>query len=227
MLFRKSFSVLLSALLIFQPPVRLALANGKGNLASASIGIGFNYSKSEESAQSSVPVVTGIRGGNSVTIDAVTGDINSHGAQIIAGVDANGLPSGGAGDISLSAGDDINLESAQATNSSSSSSKSAGASIGVSAGLSLNGVGLGLSGNVNAGMGKSNSEGTTQVNTHVTGTGDVKLNSGGDTNLKGAVVSGDTVTANVGGDLNIISVPDTRHQQEPVRLVRHRLTPPP
>jgi filamentous hemagglutinin len=186
-----------------------AMANGTGNLASASLSVGFQYSKSKETAESSVPVVTGIRGGNSVTIDAVTGDINSHGAQIIAGVDANGLPSGGAGDISLSAGDDINLESAQATNSSSSSSKSAGASIGVSAGLSLNGVGLGLSGNVNAGMGKSNSEGTTQVNTHVTGTGDVKLNSGGDTNLKGAVVSGDTVTANVGGDLNIISVPDT------------------
>lgn len=113
-------------------------ANGNyGNIASASVGIGFEYSKSKESAESSIPVVTGIRGGNSVSIEANSGDINSHGAQIVAGYDENGLLSGGSGDISLKAGNDINLESAQATNSSSSSSKSAGASIGYSVGIGL------------------------------------------------------------------------------------------
>ncbi|PRD41881.1 hypothetical protein C5748_19720 [Phyllobacterium phragmitis] len=49
---------------------------------------------------------------------------------------------------------------------------------------------------------------TTQVNTHVTGTGDIKLESGRDTDLKGAIVSGEKVMANVGRDLNIVSVPE-------------------
>ncbi|WP_245581874.1 hemagglutinin repeat-containing protein [Phyllobacterium phragmitis] len=104
---------------------------------------------------------------------------------------------------------DINLHSAQATSSASSSSKAAAAGMGDSAGLTLAGPQLGLTGNVHTGMGKSNSEGTTQVNTHVIGTGDIKLESGRDTNLKGAVVSGETVTADVGCDLNIVSLPDT------------------
>lgn len=190
-----------------------AIKEGKGNIASASIGIGFEYSKSRENAESSTPVVTGIRGGQSVTIEATSGDINSHGAQIIAGYDQYGLPtisdSDKAGDITLKAGNDINLQSAQATSNSSSSSSSMGASIGVSAGLTLNGIGVGISGSAHAGTGKSNSESTTQVNSHVTGTGDLTLESGRDTNLKGAVVSGETVTADVGRDLNIISVPDT------------------
>ncbi|WP_376711360.1 hemagglutinin repeat-containing protein [Pseudochrobactrum lubricantis] len=185
------------------------MANGTGNIASASIGVGFEYSKSKENAESSVPVVTDIRGGNSVSIEAKSGDINSHGAQIIAGYDEYGLISGGAGDISLKAGNDINLESAQATNSSSSSNKSASANVGVSAGVTLSGVGVSVTGNANVGSGKSNSSGTTQVNSHVTGAGDIKLESGRDTNLKGAVVEGETITANVGRDLNIISVPDT------------------
>ncbi len=185
-------------------------ANGNyGNIASASVGIGFEYSKSKENAESSIPVVTGIRGGNSVSIEAKSGDINSHGAQIVAGYDENGLLSGGAGDINLKAGNDINLESAQATNSSSSSSKSAGASVGYSVGVGLGGAAGGWTGSANGSSGKSNSNGTTQVNTHVTGTGNINIESGRDTNLKGAVVEGETITANVGRDLNIISVPDT------------------
>lgn len=185
-------------------------ANGNyGNIASASIGVGFEYSKSKENAESSIPVVTGIRGGNSVSIEAKSGDINSHGAQIVAGFDENGLLSGGAGDISLKAGNDINLESAQATNNSSSSSKSASASVGYSVGVGLGGATGGWTGSANASSGKSNSNGTTQVNTHVTGSGNINIESGRDTNLKGAVVEGETITANVGRDLNIISVPDT------------------
>lgn len=185
-------------------------ANGNyGNIASASVGVGFEYSKSKENAESSIPVVTGIRGGNSVSIEAKSGDINSRGAQIVAGYDENGLLSGGAGDISLKAGNDINLESAQATNSSSSSSKSAGASVGYSVGVGLGSPTGGWTGSANGSSGKSNSNGNTQVNSHVTGTGNINIESGRDTNLKGAVVEGETITANVGRDLNIISVPDT------------------
>jgi filamentous hemagglutinin len=184
-----------------------------GNVASASLTVGFTYQKEKEAAQSSVPVLTAVRGGQSVTIEAVSGDLTSHGAQIVAGYDADGevviSDNDKAGDITLKAGKDIILESAQATNSSSTSSKSGGASFGVSAGVGIKGVSAGLTGSANASTGKSNADGTTQVNSHVNGTGDITLESGNDTRLVGAVVSGDTVTANVGGDLTILSVPDT------------------
>ncbi|MGO7611092.1 hemagglutinin repeat-containing protein [Rhizobium ruizarguesonis] len=184
-----------------------------GNVGSASLTVGFTYQKEKEAAQTSVPVLTDIRGGRSVTIEAVSGDLTSHGAQIAAGYDADGdvviSDNDNAGDITLKAGKDIILESAQATDSSSTSSASGGASIGVSAGIGINGVSGGLTGGADASVGKSNANGTTQVNTHVNGTGDIILESGNDTRLAGAVVSGDTVTANVGGDLTILSVPDT------------------
>ncbi|MGZ2434687.1 hemagglutinin repeat-containing protein [Rhizobium redzepovicii] len=184
-----------------------------GNVGSASLTVGFTYQKEKEAAQTSVPVLTDIRGGRSVTIEAVSGDLTSHGAQIAAGYDADGnvviSDNDNAGDITLKAGKDIILESAQATDSSSTSSASGGASFGVSAGIGINGVSGGLTGGADASVGKSNANGTTQVNTHVNGTGDIILESGNDARLAGAVVSGDTVTANVGGDLTILSVPDT------------------
>ncbi|WP_259665730.1 hemagglutinin repeat-containing protein [Rhizobium binae] len=184
-----------------------------GNVASASLTVGFTYQKEKEAAQTSAPVLTDIRGGRSVTIEAISGDLTSHGAQIAAGYDADGdvviSDDDKAGDITLRAGKDIILESAQATDSSSMSSKSAGASLGVSAGLGIKGISSGLTGSANASVGKSNTDGTTQVNSHVNGSGDVTLKSGNDTRLAGAVVSGDTVTAEVGGDLTILSVPDT------------------
>ena len=189
-----------------------AIAKG-GNLASASLTAGFDYSKDKSSASTSTPVVTTVRGGQSVTIEATSGSLTGNGVQIIAGYDANGNPiasdSDKAGDISVKAGKNILLDSAQATNETSTDNKSAGASVGISAGVGINGPNIGLSGGFNLGTGKSGANGTTQVNSHVTGTGDIKLESGNDTTLKGTVVSGQTVTAKVGGDLAIISVPDT------------------
>ncbi|MES5045573.1 hemagglutinin repeat-containing protein [Rhizobium nepotum] len=103
-----------------------------------------------------------------------------------------------AGDIMLKSDKDIIRESAQARNSSSTSRTSGGASFGVSARLT---------GGANVSAGRSSGDGTTQVNSHVNGTGDITLAPGNDTRLGGAVVYGDTVTANVGGDLTILSVP--------------------
>lgn len=184
------------------------MASGKGNIASASVGVGFEFSKSKEKSESSTPVVTEIRGGNNVSIEAKSGDINSHGSEITAGYDKYGRPSGGSGDITLKAGNDVNLQSAQATNSSSSSSTAAGASVGVSAGVSLTGNGTGANASAHGGVNKSKGDGTTQVNTHVEGSGDIKIESGRDTNIKGGVVSGETITADVGRDLNIVSEAD-------------------
>ncbi|MEZ2126790.1 MULTISPECIES: hemagglutinin repeat-containing protein [unclassified Sinorhizobium] len=184
---------------------------------SASVSIGFQSSKTEERSQSSTPVVTNIRAGDSVTIDANSGDINSHGAQIIAGYNQYGLPTGGSGDITLDAGNDINLESAVATGNSSSQNSSFGASVGIGGGFTVGAGGIkpiegsstGISVSANGSKGSANQNTTTHVNTHVAGAGTVSLNSNNDTNLKGAVVSGESVKVDAGGDLNIESQVDT------------------
>ncbi|OJY04697.1 MAG: hypothetical protein BGP07_12995, partial [Rhizobiales bacterium 63-22] len=186
-----------------------ALVNGKpitpgqfkqdGPLLSTSISAGFQYQKNSAEGSASVPVPTIIRAGDTVVIEASSGDINAVGAQIAAGYNEKGERTGGRGNIALIAGNDINLISAQATAESSSKSVSGGVQIN----LDLTG------GNFNFGKGNANGTTVTNVNTHVVGSGGVYLQSGNDTNLKGATVSGETVVADVGGDLNIESQLDT------------------
>ncbi|MBC8719173.1 hemagglutinin repeat-containing protein [Ochrobactrum sp. Marseille-Q0166] len=186
-----------------------ALVNGKpitpgefkqdGPLLSTSITAGFQYSKNSASGSTSTPVPTTIRAGDTVIIEASSGDINAVGAQIAAGYDEKGMPSGGRGDIALIAGNDINLISAQATTENSSKNVSGGVQIN----LDLTG------GNFNFSKGNADGTTVTNVNTHVVGTGGVYLQSGNDTNLKGATVTGETVIADIGGDLNIESQLDT------------------
>ncbi|WP_095448735.1 hemagglutinin repeat-containing protein [Ochrobactrum quorumnocens] len=186
-----------------------ALVNGKpitpgefkqdGPLLSTSITAGFQYSKNSASGSTSTPVPTTIRAGDTVIIEASSGDINAVGAQIAAGYDEKGLLSGGRGDIALIAGNDINLISAQATTENSSKNVSGGVQIN----LDLTG------GNFNFSKGNVDGTTVTNVNTHVVGTGGVYLQSGNDTNLKGATVTGETVIADIGGDLNIESQLDT------------------
>nr|WP_261322018.1 hemagglutinin repeat-containing protein [Rhizobium leguminosarum] len=189
-----------------------SIAKDGGNIASVSLTAGFSYEKSSASASTSTPVVTSVEAGRSVTIEATSGDLTGHGAQIAAGYDygvAAAVGDDKIGDITLKAGQDITLESAQATSETGSDSKSANASFGVSAGVGLQGVGVGVTGAAAAGMSKSDATSITQVNSHVTGSGDITISSGNDTTLKGAVVSGDTIKADIGGDLSIISAPDT------------------
>lgn len=187
------------------------IAKDGGSIASVSLTAGFSYEKSSASSSTSTPVVTNVEAGRSVTIEATSGDLTGHGAQIAAGYDygvAAVVGDDKFGDITLKAGHDIKLESAQATSETGSDSKSANASFGVSAGIGLQGVGVGVTGGAGAGMSKSDATSITQVNSHVIGSGDITISSGNDTTLKGAVVSGDTVTADIGGDLSIISTPD-------------------
>ncbi|WP_245498416.1 hemagglutinin repeat-containing protein [Rhizobium leguminosarum] len=178
--------------------------NGQSSVfASASLTAGFQYSKSSEKGSSSDPVSTTIRGGNSVTVEATSGNLVGNGAQILAGYDADGMPNGKAGDIALIAGQDVILQSAQATTNNSTRNSSGG--------VQVNLVNPGLS--FNYGKGSSNGSSVTQVNSHVVGSGDVFIQSGDDTRLQGAVVSGESVTADVGHDLIIESQLDTTSQK--------------
>ncbi|WP_152095661.1 hemagglutinin repeat-containing protein [Rhizobium dioscoreae] len=185
--------------------------NGDTPLVSLGIGVGFNAQKSQQSASSSVPVVTQIRSGGSTGIYA-GGSITGHGVQIAAGIDKDGRPNtqagAAAGNILLSAGNVIDLTSTASSFDSKSTSKNSGANVGIGIDVGVNGIAVGPKAEVSASRGKSSETAVNQLNSHVTGTGTVALNSGGDTNLKGAVVSGNTVIANVGGDLNVESRPD-------------------
>lgn len=176
----------------------------QSGLGSASLTVGFNASKSEQSASVGIPVVTNIEAGRSVTVAAQSGDITGRGVQI-----ATGSPEYlQGGNVLLSAGGNIELESAEATSSSSSSSQSTGAAIGVDLASG------GLTGNASYGKGTEQARGVTQINSHVIGSGNVTTASGGDTTLAGAVISGNRVTTVVGGDLNIISRQDTATYDE-------------
>jgi filamentous hemagglutinin len=161
--------------------------------------VGFNASKTEQSASAGIPVVTSIEGGRSVTVAAQSGDITGRGMQIAAG--SAEFPQDG--DVLLSAGGNIDLRSAEATNSSSASSQSTSAAIGVDLASG------GLTGNASYGKGTEQTNGVTQINSHVVGSGNVTTASGGNTTLAGAVISGNRVTTVAGGDLNIISQQDT------------------
>ncbi|WP_245496306.1 hemagglutinin repeat-containing protein [Rhizobium leguminosarum] len=180
------------------------LKNGQSSVfASASLTAGFQYSKSSEKGSSSDPVSTTIRGGNSVTVEATSGNLFGNGAQILAGYDADGMPNGKSGDIALIAGQDVILQSAQATTNNSTRNSSGGVQVDlVNPGLSFN-----------YGKGSSNGSSVTQVNSHVVGSGDVFIQSGNDTRLQGAVVSGESITADVGHDLIIESQLDTTSQK--------------
>lgn len=190
--------------------------NGDAPLVSLGIGVGFSQEKTQQSAASSSPVVTQIRSGGSTAIRANEGSITGHGVQIAAGIDGDGKANieADAGNIILSARDNVDLTSTEGRYEYGSSSKSASANIGIGIDVGMNGVGIGPEASVSGGIGKSNETVTHQVNSHITGTGTVAINSGNDTNLRGAVVSGNTVVANVGGDLNIESRPDTATYSE-------------
>jgi filamentous hemagglutinin len=93
------------------------ISKGDSSLASVSLTAGFNYQKYENATCSSSPVATSVRAGGAIAIEATSGDLTGHGAQIAAGYDANGNPTvsgdANAGNVLLSAGHDITLESAQ------------------------------------------------------------------------------------------------------------------
>jgi filamentous hemagglutinin len=188
---------------------------------SISLTAGFNSQKNQQTSSSSTPVVTTIRAGRSVTIVAESGNLTGRGAQILAGLDANGAPvvsdDPETGNVHLWAKKTVDLESAKATSNSSSDSKSASAAIGIGASFSIgadgknknkNSAGLGFTASASGSKGGSTGTSVTEVNSHVIGTGTVSLHSGGDTTLKGAVISGRSVIEDVAGNLFIESLQD-------------------
>ncbi|WP_245300445.1 hemagglutinin repeat-containing protein [Rhizobium sp. YK2] len=180
-----------------------------------SLTVGASHQENSWSSSSSTPVVTDIRAGRSISMEAENGSITSDGAQILAGYDKNGIPTVSGdpltGDIFLSARNgDINLNAATGTSDSTSANSSWSVGVGVGATFGGGGKGmadLGLVANAGYGKGNSDTENLSHTNTHINGTGDITIVTN-DLSLRGATVAGNSVTANV-KNLTIESQMDT------------------
>lgn len=180
-----------------------SLAAGKGPAGTAvTLSFGTSQSKQTLTQDSTTHTRSNVQAGGTATF-------------IATGVDADGQKTAGNLDIvgsdvaatkvALAARGDVNIVSATDTNESHSTNKSSSGSIGVSYGT----AGFGVSASASKSKGNADSTGTTQVNSHVTGSESVSIVSGKDTNVLGGVVSGGKVSADVGGNLNLTSRQDT------------------
>ncbi|WP_245293773.1 hemagglutinin repeat-containing protein [Rhizobium bangladeshense] len=179
------------------------VADGKGLSFSIGLNAGINHQQSASSSTISAPVVTDIRAGRSITMDAQNGSITSDGTQIVAGYDKFGLPTTSddllAGDILLSAANgNINLNAAIGTSESTSSNSSWGAGVGVNFGCSTAKKNCDASVGVSGSYGKGGSSSTDigHMNAHINGAGEVAIVTN-DLTLKGAAVTGNSVIADV------------------------------
>lgn len=157
---------------------------------SVNISIGSSKTTTEQTVHTETVNPSNITAGQAVNITATTDDITLQGTK----VDAKDVKLDAAGDINLTA--DQNL---QQTNSKSESSS-------WSAGVSLN---AGAFGNASKGNSKENGTVTTNTGTVINASDKVDLISDKDTNIIGSQVKGDQVTTDIKGDLNIISLQDT------------------
>ncbi|MEN7530765.1 hemagglutinin repeat-containing protein [Cupriavidus sp. DL-D2] len=184
-----------------------SLADGKGPAGTAvTLSFGTSKTKNTFTQDSTTHTGSNIQAGGTATF-------------IATGVDADGNKTTGNLDIigsdisatkvGLGAKGDVNIVSATDTYESHSTNKSSSGTIGVSYGAQ----GFGVSASASASKGNSDTTGTTQVNSHITGSESVSILSGNDTNILGGVVSGGKVSADVGGNLNLASRQDTEESR--------------
>ncbi|MGT2490214.1 hemagglutinin repeat-containing protein [Cupriavidus basilensis] len=105
------------------------------------------------------------------------------------------------------------MVSATDTDESHSTNKSSSAGVGVSYGLGKGNAGFSVSASASRAKGNSDSQGTSQANSHVNGRESVTFVSGNDTNVLGGTIAGGKVTGDVGGNLNIASRQDTEEMR--------------
>ncbi|QGU89257.1 hemagglutinin repeat-containing protein [Erwinia sorbitola] len=180
-------------------------AKGATNTVGVSLSYGSQSSKSETVTGSSQSQGSSLTAGGSLSITATgrgngpdSGDIRIAGSQLKAGKD-----------LSLDAGRDIHLLSAQNTESTDGKNSSRGGSVGVGIGVGSGGFGISVSASVNGGKGHETGRGLTHTETTLDAGSAVSLTSGRDTTLRGAQVSGETVAADVGRHLTLASEQDS------------------
>ncbi|MGC1149167.1 hemagglutinin repeat-containing protein [Pantoea agglomerans] len=178
---------------------------GSTNTIGVSASYGSQSSKSEARTESSQSQGSTLTAGRNLTVTATgkngtaqSGDISIAGSQLKAG-----------GDLSLDASRDINLQSAQNTQSADSKNSSKGGSVGVGIGVGSGGYGISVSASVNAAKGSEKGNGLTHSETTLDAGNRLSLTSGRDTTLTGAQASGESVKVDAGRNLTLTSEQDS------------------
>ncbi|MBP2153024.1 hemagglutinin repeat-containing protein [Erwinia rhapontici] len=183
----------------------LAEAGGsEGSVVGVNLSYGSQSSKSETTTKSSQSQGSSLTAGDNLTITATgkgkgpdSGDISIAGSQLQAGKD-----------VSLNAARDVNLVSAENTQSLDGKNESHGASVGVGINFGQGANGLSLNASVNKGRGSETGNGATHSETTVNAGNNLSITSGRDATLHGAQVSGEKVVMDVGRDLTLSSQQD-------------------
>lgn len=181
-----------------------ALATGANPATGAALTLSWGSSQSKQTLSEDSTIHTGSRIAAGGTAAFVATGVDGQGNRTAGNLDIVGSDVSAA-NVALGARNDVNIVSATDAAASHSTNKSSSASVGVSMGAQ----GFGVSASASKAKGNSDSVGTTQVNSHVTGSESVTVVSGHDTNVLGGVISGGKVMADVGGNLNIASRQDT------------------
>ncbi|MGC1062285.1 hemagglutinin repeat-containing protein [Pantoea agglomerans] len=178
---------------------------GSTNTIGVSASYGSQSSKSEARTESSQSQGSTLTAGRNLTVTATgkngtaqSGDISIAGSQLKAG-----------GDLSLDASRDINLQSAQNSQSADSKNSSKGGSVGVGIGVGSGGYGISVSASVNAAKGSEKGNGLTHSETTLDAGNRLSLTSGRDTTLTGAQASGESVKVDAGRNLTLTSEQDS------------------
>ncbi|MGC0977820.1 hemagglutinin repeat-containing protein [Pantoea agglomerans] len=178
---------------------------GSTNTIGVSASYGSQSSKSEARTESSQSQGSTLTAGRNLTVTATgkngtaqSGNISIAGSQLKAG-----------GDLSLDASRDINLQSAQNTQSTDSKNSSKGGSVGIGIGVGSGGYGISVSASVNAAKGSEKGNGLTHSETTLDAGNRLSLTSGRDTTLTGAQASGESVKVDAGRNLTLTSEQDS------------------
>ncbi|HEY4468769.1 MAG TPA: hemagglutinin repeat-containing protein [Klebsiella sp.] len=170
----------------------------KTSLVGLNLSYGSQSSKSEQTTVQSQSQGSTLTAGNNLNIRSTGTDINVHGSQLQAGKD-----------ISLNAARDVNLLSAQNTQTVDGKNESHGGSVGVGVNFGQGKNGLTLNASVNKGKGSESGNMLTHTETTLNAGNNLNITSGRDTTLTGAQVSGEKVTMDVGRDLTLTSERDS------------------
>jgi filamentous hemagglutinin len=185
-----------------------ALKDGARPLAGTTVTLSFGTSQSKQTFTEDSTTHTGsqVKAGGTTAFQATGKDQNGNATAGNLNIVGSNID---AKNVSLEAKNDVNIVSATDTDESHSTNKSSSGSIGVSYGSQ----GSGLTASASKAKGNSDSNGTTQTNSYVTGSDSVTIVSGNDTNIRGATVSGGKIWADVGHDLSIESRQDTNQMR--------------
>ena len=170
----------------------------KTSLVGLNLSYGSQSSKSEQTTNQSQSQGSTLTAGNNLNIRSTGTDINVQGSQLQAGKDIN-----------LNAARDVNLLSAQNTQTVDGKNESHGASVGVGVNFGQGKNGLTLNASVNKGKGSESGNMLTHTETTLNAGNNLNITSGRDTTLTGAQVSGEKVTMDVGRNLTLTSERDS------------------